>query len=682
MKDKIILLLATVSHIAVYSATDAQIECVHVNTTSRPVSEEIDSFIGISKKVYSSTVYTQNPIHSEDGLYILKTLSVQKGDTIINYPCRFSTNEQTGIIYEEIEGVKVPLQLEFCEGRIIAVTNLLTHTQIHDSKLLSDSEDGYPTSATLYDLSIVAAIGTPNAHFTLDEYGNITIHVDTLFKNVKTLKTELSELSANVSSHFSTVEQTLQSLPTDVTAEVNQQISKTLSQFKEESLATTESTTSNAVNQLSTTTVCQTQKIIETVDETRKVIKSTNNSLLTQIDLLNNTLLEQIGSTNSTIIKQINLVIKEQNEAIITTSSGIRSAIDSQTKRLVSTTQHIVQQSTDSVSVAVERTEQAIVAGIEKLLGISFQQGNVVESNLLEKLTTLVYSVFEHLAQSDDVRMAINTMTQVFNTHGQLPLLYLGSIESMLYGHTNISQPLVITPIERYMSEFESLTKHEFVRDLRVPLRDIITKIQIINDFFQSTDATTLSRTLLMFIKVFGTKFPVYDEAAINITQYCSDAHFSIEDFGLYGWIKDIHSILTDFTNAVAQKDTELVSKGRITRGKIKALLKGELDNEQRAIPPTHFNGLQDFPSILQHCVNTISVIQTNSPTARIEKKIDELIAAITAERRSYVDNNRELVHAVTSATSLLYGIKPESHKHRKSILSAAVTAPLSTGLS
>ncbi|MDR1208590.1 MAG: hypothetical protein LBJ89_04535 [Holosporales bacterium] len=469
-----------------------------------------------------------------------------------------------------------------------------------------------------------------------------------------TLRNSTNALQQSLNTRADKIYSTLNS-----TTEALQQVVTT----RADKIDSTLNSTTEALQQLLNT---RADKIDSTLNSTSEALQQ---SLKTHADKIDSTLnstseaLQQLLNTRADKIDSTLNSTSETLQQLVTTSADkIDSTLRSTTEVLQQDFRKIVTTRADIIDRTLDDSTARIYNAIQSVIGVKLRHDGKPEyGSALEQITSAIVRGYQHIGMSEDMLQAFNGVAHVLKIHGGLPILYRDSIESMLIGHTIHGKTPVVTPLTTYLSEIESFMKNNdyFCGYLRPWKRDVSAKILNIIDFFQKSSDTTLTRVLPEFIRLFGTKFPSYEAPSLNIARYCENVHFSEADFGLYGWVKDIHAILRNFSS---YSGSELKRDATNARLAYERLLRGVVihnTEEMQAIPRTHFYGLQTYTEILDECSRIIDSASKQSFEGRFEIRMGELLHRLSSFARTAevaLQKTTEMYENLVSCTHRIHG--------------------------
>jgi hypothetical protein len=313
---------------------------------------------------------------------------------------------------------------------------------------------------------------------------------------------------------------------------------------------------------------------------------------------------------------------------------------------------------------------QSLLATISRMVGVDLRQGEVTNGSLVEQITTIFEQAFGHIHLSGRIANSLHCLSDFLSRYGAVPLMYMHSIQAMLYGNTVGHRMPVLTSLSQYALEIEGFLADDYLRKLRIPLGALTQKIKYMVDFFKYTDLRTVEHVLLEVIKLFGNKFPLYSEFSLDIAGYCRDAHFTTADCGFYGWVKDIHGVLQEFKTS--RKLPGVSDRAETANSQINKLLKGfpimgTVLNVQ-PIPVTHFGGMVAFPEILAETVDMIKEVCESTVEWTLKRQLTEL----TAEFRQVVARlNEQEARVADMFQRMMMCLPPHvQHHHMPDMLS------------
>jgi hypothetical protein len=522
------------------------------------------AFVRVAEKVFDGTHLVDTPIKNADG-YILAQFIMEIDSHYYERPCMLSADRGHCIFYQLAEGEAVALRLTLESGFVSFVQKIKDDSsliEIPNSPLLHQKA---PTELT--SIGVAQAIGQPNnVQFTV-ENGVFKVRGKSLFQEGQETRARLLGEIANLSTAVRTVQTTLDTQVTDLNASLTETLNSVLAEFRTASLS----------------------------------------QMTESLNLIKNHL-------SRTVYRQ-----REQG--------------DIHTDTAISALQHDL---TQLVSARADRTDHelgestaTIKNTIQSIMGVALRHdGRPENGSVREQIEDSIVHAYQYLGMTDEMQQAFNAVAHVLSVHGGLPILYWNSIESMLFGHTVFGRTPVVKPLTEYLSDIESWMSHSdhFMGYLRPWKKDISQKIISISEFFQNSSDTTIMRVLPEIIRLFGTKFPSYETPSLNIARYCNGAHFSEEDFGLYGWVKDIYSVFEKF---MSYRGPDLAQQATDSRLAFERLQRGAVvdrNKEKLAIPLTHFYGLRTYKEILDECTKIIARTSQRSFEGRFESRSMEIV--------------------------------------------------------
>jgi ribosomal protein S8 len=293
------------------------------------------------------------------------------------------------------------------------------------------------------------------------------------------------------------------------------------------------------------------------------------------------------------------------------TEKKLESNMEEKLNEVIADVRHIVNEET-------RNTQKKLLSGIHD------SETGVVD--VLQNITRLL----DLHGYQEDFSNTMHALTTILDDIGSIPQYYFGSIESLLIGHSRFSTiPLVRPSIESYVSHFETWSTHRYLIDLKPQIDKITNSINTIVTFVTTTDTYTTNSIVKLLHKIFGPRVPIVNNTNDNILSYSDSAHFSAMDFGLYGWIKDVHAILQEIS-LYPEDDLEALEEIAQLRQELEALFAGKV-NDILVIPETYYCGLRNFLDILPDCAEIIKKINQFSPVALLEKKVDALAETVAS---------------------------------------------------
>lgn len=554
-------------------------------------------------------------------------------------------------------------------------------------------------------------IGTPTKDLATD-LGQVQKDVTAIQADVSEIKTAtqttLSDLIKNASSTLETnlkeaLDQSQESQTTTLTEKlfgkdendqdsVTAQIKKAIkddgdasrNELAEVSTDLTNKLFGKSVEDKSSVTAQLKQAIVDDGDTTRSKLSDASMDLMTAVEKVTTDLNTSLTTSQNKIISDISEEVKNVSRA----SDETKKVADN---RLIATLQNgfILQTNklNKNLATKIETTQQAIRGDLQSCLGLGLDtNGKPIGGSFIERQEQTIHTILNQTLRGPEIYESLDTITQILQQHGLLPVQYLGSMEYMLYGHSRLSKTVATSSsIYAMASQFYALTDNVTLRDFQETLTGIAENLIKIASFVETADILTVNTLLPHLIKLFGNKFPIFDTAQLNISRYCSGAHFTSEDYGLYGWVQDVYAELLRLNQAQADLDAalkilypddnysittpnllasseaacncpvececktvistttqrcpkcaseaaerlrrEFLETSITTRNNIKALLAG-LGEGKPVIPTEQFTGLQAYPDILRDYVDIIDQIQANAYSKHLEQKIDSLTEA------------------------------------------------------
>lgn len=697
----------------------------------------IDTFTGqvhrISAAVYNKSDIVGDPLNGEAEASVLGLIkvsepgSVQNEETYHPYFCAMSQDWTRGVMVysvQEQEGVAYhPLVLTVQEGIIRGIHDVNTNKDDLHKEL-----QGVKVARVRLPLSMV--IGDPERHFSLDEEGALTIQNETILDDLRDLSKAVQTLST----------ENLQTLREGIASDTEQALETANTPIKTD-LAALSTAISTLITESGT-------NISGLEAEIKKVISddgsTTRTALETTQSALKKTIKKQVqASTDATkgtveleaagIKSAVNTDIQSAQKAItdhITQQlSQWQNKLDGVNKdqnlslagNLVNAVRSGYQDAVDKTAGYVKASEKRLDAHLQALTGVELDSnGQPKGGTLLQKQERVLDAIMTHTLQTPEIYQTLSTLTQVLQEYGLLPIQYLGSIQTMLYGHSQFSRSVLVgDSILQLLREIPTLLDNVELGDYKEKFEIPSKNIRILANFMETTDVLTINALLPLYIKLFGPKIPVFDISGYNVNQYCQFAHFCAEDFGLYAWVKEIHSLLKEFkrlsevfavlkgsapqddilsqTLASQDKAVQVIcscghtcncetgaSDGGTgdlggtqidldqkfsqevvapTRDRLAELLAGIVDKKQ-VIPSHQFNGLMNYPEILQDCIEVLRQVRRYSPLVQLEKKVDILAKAVQTLQSSLEHQIAHLTAVFETATRAFMPLPLPHHHH------------------
>lgn len=711
--------MAQSSTITIPAGSCSDLTCDHFCELCGAIDTIAGQYHQLMAAVYNSEDILGIPLEGEEERAIMGVVKVvvQENNPVKKYHpylCAMSKDWTHGVMVyskkEEDQITRHTLVLTVQEGLIAGIRDVAAERDDLHKELRG-------LGVTKVHLPLAMAVGMPNTDFSFDENGDLIFQRETIFGDLRDLATAIEKLAKERLEELrSEIETDTKTALEEALEPVNEKMaalslaSENLSKKTEELLSDFSKTTNDALLDFkkelkdavtsdgdTTRTALETAKTnikkriakevqASTATTTKKIedeAEDVKNTLEADIEAAKSTLQQYIQQQLALWRNLLDGVNKDQNNTIV---SSLINAIQSGD-------QNIIDHLTRSMKTFSGKERQ----NLQTLIGVELDaNGNPKGGNLLQQLKRLSDLIETHNLQTPEIYQTLNTLTQLFQQYGALPEHYLGSIQSLLYGHSQFSKTVLVSDsILQRLKEFPELLSNINLEDYKERFAAPIKNIQLLACFMETADVLTINTALPNFIRLFGPKIPVFDVAAYHVNEYCEAAHFTAEDFGLYAWIKDIHVLLKEVQQAAADLEASkntasqiallmsLQEAGQITcscghtctccpgsdqtgnggvstdpdqafaeklgqiRKKIDELLEGKVDGVQ-VIPTTYFNGRITPPDLLQECVEIIQQIRRASPTLRLEKKVDVLAKSVQSLKTDVAQLKTEIGHQIS----------------------------------
>lgn len=195
-------------------------------------------------------------------------------------------------------------------------------------------------------------------------------------------------------------------------------------------------------------------------------------------------------------------------------------------------------------------------------------------------------------------------------------------------------------------------------------LESVQHNLSHLKSFFQTYDLHQEPKLLGYLKLVFGPKLPANEPSGAGILQYCNAAVFSETDYGMYAWAKSLYTLASGFSSVGSiplQQEAFITKIQNIIAGKAaKDTINGI--TYPHVIPDYLYNGLQDYPSILNRVDTLVTHIEKKDLANRMEQGNKNLLQAmqvlyrsqkeefkaLQTELKKRYDENRYLIHRFT----------------------------------
>ncbi|MDR1908199.1 MAG: hypothetical protein LBQ43_05070 [Holosporales bacterium] len=644
----------------------------------QPAGPYTDSYSTNLGEIHNATHFMRDKIISKDGTeeLVILTFSEKGEDNIVTqkkYVCEMKKDETCGIIYDEIEDEKVPLRLTFEEGKVVEVEKIVVgESQTIEYIHIESSLHNQVPSQEYFRLGLTHMIGRPEApKFKRDDTGKLMIEVETLIDKLngirrknRSLAQEISKIQNTQSNHTTT----LSSIDTSVANTVNNAVKATLSTFSQSFFNEQHERLNSLEESISANIDHHTKNVNDHTSGSEKMIhdhiSASESRMLERIkkhvnemeqanESRKTKMLEHVTSEAASTKTDINKHIDEELNSILFTKQGaLYSQINGSLKAL---NKHLKNYSLNMTSHITNKVLVQTINTLSQMMGVTVTQGaiesespfKVETGSLLVQINKQIHDSYERAGISGEAAQSNDLIKQILE-FGGLPIFHRDNIEAMLYRHTCGIQTPIVKSIEEYVSEFDRLSNNDQCKYFSPQLREVSDNIKVIIDFFKSSDELSINRFINNFIKLFGDKFKAYDTHPYELSNYCKEAHFSKEDSGLYGWVKDIHESLESASKELSQRNRKnSVGKAAQHFIKVRDLLKGVVPDGSGkivAIPRLMFGEYQNYPQILEKYAEMIKDFETNSRAARMERTINELFKCV----QNFVVSANKTIHRMS----------------------------------
>ncbi|MDR0631162.1 MAG: hypothetical protein LBF66_01150 [Holosporales bacterium] len=604
------------------------------------VTSNDKSFIRIAENIYDSTHLVDVPILDSNKYVLAKLCLDLPGNKSEERPCMLSPDKKHCILYEQGEdGKVVTLKLTFDAGVVKRIEKMEGDTLTEISNTLLEGQKA-PTE--MVSIGAAQVLGQPRKLCFVEESGVLKIRVKSLIQEVEEMRTTLSGQVSDVRSSTETLQSTLDQLKIDLDTSLSDRLTYILAESHREDSEQMSSLLEATKAYLATNTAHHRKQSEEHTDaalaetlfgEDTGLFARVTHELDTSAAAIRDHTEAQLGTATTSINGQIREFRQALAQLVNESAGQTGKAISESRQNLAQLLNDCTNQTNDAISGHTAEMRNTL----QSILGIRLRaDGRPKDGSAMAQITDAITHAYRFLGVTGDMQQAFNAVTQVLKIHGGLPILYWNSIETMLFGHTIYGRAPVVKPLTEYLVEIEALMSgSDFFKQLVAPWnKHFAGNIITISEFFKNSSDTTIMRVLPEIIRLFGTTFPSYEAPSLNMARYCADAHFSTEDFGLYAWIKDIHSVFATFSES---RGPDLATRARDAKAVFDRLIQGvviEGEEERKAIPLTHFYGLQTYKDILKECVQVIERANQNSFEGRFESRAAEILRKVSASAR------------------------------------------------
>ncbi|MDR1598140.1 MAG: hypothetical protein LBR89_04400 [Holosporales bacterium] len=637
MKNKICL-LASILATPTFAATD----CDHFDVNTPLVGpERVHYMMSEIKKAFNGVHYVHDDVKTEDGSNTLFIVQVKNGDEFIAQLFCSMIDATHGITYDDNQGQKTQLKLTFEDDRIIQVEAFDGTDYIvqEESSLLKE------VLITPYRLPLVTALGRPEAmYYSMDENG-ITMHVRPFMAELKDIQSRIAGvagqctgISQSMAENHGEMTTKFDTLAAELPVLVDNKVQETLLQQHNSLLDSTMKAISDEEKYL-------TSVVMNALEKSKE---HTHFTVAKQVSDSQNALLQALTASTTSLTNTVNTALAQIQDAI--TQLGLT---------MQERNKNIVSEQLRWTHALIEKSKTEMLTALQDITGVRYVKGVVKYGSLAERVTREIHKSYTKIGVVDDLATSLDTVRSAFQAFGGVPLFYIGNVESMLFGHSYGIERQVVTSLEDYVRDFVLLTDNDHFLDLQGTFNEIAQQIHAISEFVQYADHSLIMRMLPMFLALFGQNIPPDDTFSHSILNYCKNAHFSLEDYGLYPWIKDLHEVLSELPNAARSPKrlgrSALYKVGADARVKVERLLRsvvlstgeGGVPTEVYAIPQHSFHGLLTYPDILKEYIEIIQNIYTHMPYVRLERTISSLISDVKKVHGSSVRREIALTEMV-----------------------------------
>lgn len=520
-----------------------------------------------------SAVYNHTPIEARDaqdgditgylGIFTEKELPNESNapTTKNQYYC-IITNPQTAIIrhYTGSESEPHDLELRFTDK----VTEVYKIDELHNKDLIEDSSLIGSDAPRRAPLSLNDKIGeSSGTYVTLEADGNIHLNEESIFNRIEDVQSQIEQIINDIAEQK----------PELIEALVNQ-TTEEFAKFQDD---------------FNTQNYSFIQQYMDKID-------ATYNKLTTCYKQQTNILEEHLKQDHDKQTEEHRIFMKDQFRTY-----------DNSTKVVFA----------NEVNKMTQRVNDKIHTTLDNLFKtkIGIQDDH---SSLLEKLSP------PYFTQTDFLN-TMNMASQMLREYHVHPGFYIGNIEIMLSGQKSpLAKELPIPSVCEYIENAcETAQKIADKPEYIIRLSQIKKSMNTIIKFLNIHDLNK-EYTISVYLKnMFGEKFPLYEPSGQNINSYCASAHFSKEDYGFYGWIRDVYSLLEKIAQEQRRICPDQTSHLLIDlEDQLDNLLDGNvrkinlIDNStsiEHVIPDVFHKDLNSYEKILQYCEGLIEHIEANS---------------------------------------------------------------------